>query len=65
MYSFRSTHKIRINILSPILGITKEIMSLGPQVLAMECQGPGEISLIQLIRISTTDIVLCLIDLIH
>ena len=32
-------------MLSPILGITKEIMSLGPQVLDMEYREPGDLSL--------------------
>jgi hypothetical protein len=33
------------DMLSPILGITKEIMSQGPQVLDMECREPDDLSM--------------------
>jgi hypothetical protein len=32
-------------LLSPILGITKEIMSRGPQVLEMECRESDDLNL--------------------
>ena len=37
---------IALGLLSPILGITKEIMSRGPQVLDMECREPDDLSMV-------------------
>jgi hypothetical protein len=49
------------SMLSSILGITKEIMSRGPQVLDMECREPDDLSMalegpsfLQYNRLSTT-----------